>query len=46
MNAAAALVVASKAKDIKDGIKLAAEAIDSGRALKKLEQLVEFTKKI
>jgi anthranilate phosphoribosyltransferase len=46
LNAAAALVVASKAKDIKDGIKLAAEAIDSGRALKKLEQLVEFTKKI
>jgi len=46
LNAAAALVAASRAKDFKEGIKLAKEAIDSGAALKKLEQLVELTNKI
>ncbi|NQU74627.1 MAG: anthranilate phosphoribosyltransferase [Candidatus Omnitrophica bacterium] len=36
MNAGAALVVLGKAKDFKDGVKLAEEAIDSKKALKKL----------
>jgi anthranilate phosphoribosyltransferase len=41
LNAAAAIYVADKAKSIKDGIELAAESIDKGRALKKLELLKE-----
>jgi anthranilate phosphoribosyltransferase len=43
LNAAAALVAAGRASDFKEGIKLAAESIDSGAALKKLEQLKAFT---
>lgn len=39
MNAAAALVTGDKAKNFNDGIKLAAKAIDSGAALKKLEEV-------
>ena len=42
-NAAASLVCAGKAKDFKDGVKLAGESIDSGKALEKLSKLVEFT---
>lgn len=43
LNAAAAIVAAGKAKDIKEGIKLAEESIDSGNALQKLEALKEYT---
>jgi anthranilate phosphoribosyltransferase len=43
INAAAALMTAGKAEDITDGLVLAAESIDSGNALKKLEQLREFS---
>jgi len=43
LNAAAALVAGSRAKDFKAGISLAAEAIDSGKALDKLLKLVELT---
>ncbi len=42
-NAAAALVVADKATDLLEGVKLAALSIDSGAAAKKLEALVRFT---
>jgi len=45
LNAAAALYVAEKSKSIKDGIALAQESIDSGKALEKLNQLKEFTSK-
>ncbi|MEW6188497.1 MAG: anthranilate phosphoribosyltransferase [Actinomycetota bacterium] len=45
LNAAAALVAADKAKDLGEGLKLAAESIDSGAALEKLEKLREFTNK-
>jgi anthranilate phosphoribosyltransferase len=45
MNTAAALVAAGRAADFKEGIRLAAESIDSGAALKKLEQLKAFTNK-
>ena len=41
LNAAAAIYVADKVKSIKEGISLASESIDSGRALKKLELLKE-----
>jgi len=40
LNAGAALVVAGKAKDIKDGVVQAAKAIDSGAAKQRLEKLV------
>jgi anthranilate phosphoribosyltransferase len=42
VNAAAALVVAGLAKDFRSGAQLAAQAIDSGAALAKLEQLRAF----
>jgi anthranilate phosphoribosyltransferase len=45
LNAAAGLAASGRAKDIKDGVAIAAEAIDSGAALKKLEQLKSFTNK-
>jgi anthranilate phosphoribosyltransferase len=45
LNAAAGLVASGRAGDFKEGIKLAAESIDSGSALKKLEQLKAFTNK-
>ncbi|MDJ0613048.1 MAG: anthranilate phosphoribosyltransferase [Rhizobiaceae bacterium] len=40
MNSACSLVVAEKAKDIKEGTAMASEAIDSGAAAKTLEKLV------
>ncbi|MFH1957945.1 MAG: anthranilate phosphoribosyltransferase [bacterium] len=42
LNSAAALVCAEKAEGIKEGIKLAEKSIDSGAALKKLEELKKF----
>ncbi len=39
LNAAAAIVVGGKAEDIESGLKLAADSIDSGSALEKLEAL-------
>ena len=43
LNAAAGLVAGSKARDFKDGIKMAAKSIDSGIALDKLLKLIELT---
>src|SRR3989338_748921 len=43
MNAAAALCVGGKAKDLKQGFKLAAESIDTGAAQQKLNELIKFT---
>ena len=43
LNAAAALVAADQAADIKTGIQRAEDAIDSGAAAGKLEQLVAYT---
>jgi anthranilate phosphoribosyltransferase len=43
INAGAGLVAADAAADIGEGIQMAADAIDSGRALKKLESLIQFT---
>jgi anthranilate phosphoribosyltransferase len=43
LNAAAALVVAGKARTLKDGVTLGAEAIDSGRAGRVLDRLIAFT---
>jgi anthranilate phosphoribosyltransferase len=43
LNSGAALYVSASATTIQDGIRLAAESIDSGKARRKLEQLVEMT---
>jgi len=43
MNSAAALVAAGKAGNLKDGVQLAAKSIDSGAAMKKLEELIKFS---
>ena len=43
LNASAALVAAGKAPDFREGIALAEDSIDSGRALEKLELLKEYT---
>jgi len=44
INAAACLVAADLAKDLEQGIQIAANSIDSGRAKKKLEALIDFTR--
>jgi anthranilate phosphoribosyltransferase len=44
MNAAAAFVAAGKADHLKDGVELAVDSIDSGRAAQKLDALVQFSK--
>jgi anthranilate phosphoribosyltransferase len=44
-NAAAALVAAGRAGHFLEGARVAAESIDSGEALKKLEALIAFTSK-
>ena len=43
LNASAALLAAGKAGDLKEGVRLAAEAIDSGAAAKTLERLIEVS---
>ena len=44
LNAAAVLVAGGKAKDMKEGLSIAAESIDSGNAFKKIDELVEMTR--
>jgi anthranilate phosphoribosyltransferase len=46
LNAAAALLAGNQAPDFKQGIRLAQEAIDSGRALEKLDRLVELSQSL
>jgi len=43
-NASAALVAAGKAGEFVEGVELAADSIDSGRALAKLEELAQLTR--
>ena len=43
MNAGAALYIGGKADNMKDGIALAAEMIDSGKALETLKKLIEIS---
>ena len=43
LNTAAALVASSRVNDLKEGVELARESIDSEGALQKLERLIEFT---
>ena len=46
MNAAAALVAGDRVVTLKDGVALAEEVIDSGRALAKLERLIDFSQSL
>ena len=43
INAALAIVAGEKAVDIKEGIKIATDCIDSGAAVKKLQELIELS---
>jgi len=43
LNAAPAIVCSGKAQDLAEGVRIAAESIDSGRALHVLEQLASYT---
>lgn len=43
LNAAAALVVADRAPSLKDGVEIARESLDSGRAKAKIEMLARLT---
>jgi anthranilate phosphoribosyltransferase len=46
LNAAAALIAGGFAADFRDGLSVAAESIDSGRAMQKLEAFVEITNRL
>jgi len=46
LNSAAALYVARRCSDIREGIALANKAIDTGMALQKLESLVDFSNQV
>jgi anthranilate phosphoribosyltransferase len=46
MNSAAALVAGAKARDLKEGVSRAAQAIDSGAARGKLEALIALSQKL
>ena len=45
LNAGASLYIGGKAESFADGVKLAAELIDSGKALQTLEKLIELSNK-
>lgn len=44
LNAGAALYVAERAETIQEGVRLASRCIDDGRAAKKLDEIIEFSK--
>jgi anthranilate phosphoribosyltransferase len=44
LNAAAAIVVAGRARDLEEGLSRAEESVRSGSAARKLEEMVEFTR--
>jgi len=44
LNAAAVLMTGDKTNSLNEGLTLAAEAIDSGNAVRKLQQLIEFSR--
>jgi anthranilate phosphoribosyltransferase len=43
LNGAAVFVASGKVSDLREGIEMARESIDSGKAMKKLEGLIEFS---
>ncbi|AXK49130.1 anthranilate phosphoribosyltransferase [Aliarcobacter trophiarum LMG 25534] len=46
LNAAVALLVDGKARDIKDGIEIARDAINGGNAKRKLEEIIKFSQRL
>jgi len=46
INAASALMVDGKARDIQDGLEIAREAIKKGKAKEKLARIVEISNKL
>ncbi len=46
MNAPAVIVAGNRASNIKDGVRVAEEAIDSGRAREKLEALIKLSQRL
>ena len=46
VNAAAALVVGGKARDLKEGVALAARSVDTGAALAKLDALIALSRRL
>jgi len=44
LNTSAALVAAGKAAEFKEGIRMAEESIDSGKASRKLADLIRYTR--
>jgi anthranilate phosphoribosyltransferase len=44
LNAAAVFVATEKARDLREGIAMAEESIDSGQAMRKLRDLIQFSK--
>jgi len=46
MNAAAAIVAANRASDLKEGVRIAQESIDSGQALEKLDALIKLSQSL
>jgi anthranilate phosphoribosyltransferase len=46
INAAAALVAGARARDLKEGVSLAAQSIDTGAARARLEALVQVSRKL
>ena len=43
LNAGASLYIGGKAESMKEGVSLAAEILDSGKALETLEKLIEVS---
>ena len=43
MNGAAVFVAAERVSNLREGIEMARESIDSGRAMKKLNELIRFS---
>jgi anthranilate phosphoribosyltransferase len=46
MNAAGALVAGNRASDLKEGVCIAEKTLDSGQALAKLDELIEFSQSL
>jgi anthranilate phosphoribosyltransferase len=46
LNSGAALVVGDRADTVRQGVEMAAEVVDSGEALRKLDALIELSQKL
>ncbi|MFN3528057.1 MAG: anthranilate phosphoribosyltransferase, partial [Candidatus Altarchaeaceae archaeon] len=46
LNAAAGIIVGKKADNFEEGIEIAKESIESGNAIKKLEEMIKFTNEV